>query len=347
MIQNIKEGQAQIAIDLHKKISKEMPVFYNPVMKFNRDISVLLLNCVGKKNIQIGSPLAGSGVREIRFIKELNKGVIKSISVNDISDKAVNAIKKNLSLNKIKSKNVKVFNADANLFMLNSSGFDYIDIDPFGSPNAFLDSAIRRISREGILAVTATDTAALTGTYVNPCKRKYWAVPLRSYMMHEVGLRILIRKIQLVGAQYDKALIPIFSYYCEHYFRIFFRCEKSKEIVDSVIEQHGMFQDAGPIWLGKLWDEKLVELMERESKFNENNRVLRIIKEESKIHTVGFYDVTELASKYKLKVLPKLKDIVEKVKKKGFLCSETHFRENSIRSNISEKELVNMLNRKA
>jgi tRNA (guanine26-N2/guanine27-N2)-dimethyltransferase len=231
--------------------------------------------------------------------------------------------------------------------MLNSSGFDYIDIDPFGSPNAFLDSAIRRISREGILAVTATDTAALTGTYIKPCKRKYWAVPLRSYMMHEIGLRILIRKIQLIGSQYDKALIPIFSYYCEHYFRVFLRCEKSKEAVDEVIAQHGNFQDAGPMWLGKLWDEKLVDCIEKAGKFSENNRVLRIIKEESKIQTVGFYDVTELASKYKLKVLPKLKDLVENIRKKGYLASETHFRENSIRSNISEKELVKMLNRKA
>ncbi|MCU0373510.1 MAG: ATP-binding protein, partial [Ignavibacteria bacterium] len=42
-------------------------------------------------------------------------------------------------------------------------GFDYIDIDPFGSPCPFLDAAIKRLSRGGILAVTATDTSALAG----------------------------------------------------------------------------------------------------------------------------------------------------------------------------------------
>ena len=31
---------------------------------------------------------------------------------------------------------------------------------------------------------------------------------VRNHMMHELGLRILIRKIQLQGAQFDKALIP-------------------------------------------------------------------------------------------------------------------------------------------
>ena len=47
--------------------------------------------------------------------------------------------------------------------------------------------------------------------------------------MHETGIRILIRKIQLIGAQYNKALTPIFSYSKEHYFRVFLKCEKGKE----------------------------------------------------------------------------------------------------------------------
>ena len=191
-------------------ISKQLEIFYNPVMKFNRDISILLLNALNKK-MQIADPLAGSGIRSIRFIKELNKGIITSIAINDSSTNAVRAIKKNVKLNKIKNKNIVISNKDANEFLLSSKGFDYIDIDPFGSPNPFLDAAVKRLARDGILAVTATDTAPLAGTYPNACKRKYWAIPLRNHLMHEVGIRILIRKVQLIGIQYDKALIPIFS----------------------------------------------------------------------------------------------------------------------------------------
>ena len=44
--------------------------------------------------------------------------------------------------------------------------------------------------------------------------------------MHEIGLRILIRRVQLAGSVYDKALIPILSYSKEHYMRVFFKCEK-------------------------------------------------------------------------------------------------------------------------
>ena len=116
--------------------------------------------------------------------------------------------------------------------MLESKGFDYIDIDPFGFPGRFLDAAALRIARKGILAVTATDLGALCGSFPKVCNRKYWAEPKRDYMMHETGLRILIRKIQLIGIQYEKALIPLFSYYKDHYFRIFFRCVKSKKECD-------------------------------------------------------------------------------------------------------------------
>ena len=172
MYETVKEGEAVINIKKTNKISKDMEVFYNPVMKLNRDVTILLLKQFPA--MKICDPLAASGIRSIRFAKELK---YKSININDLSKKSVNSIKKNLKLNKIKSKKIKVTNEDANLFLLNSKGFDYIDIDPFGTSNFYLDAAIKRISRKGILAVTNTDTAALTGTYPKACIRKYWALP--------------------------------------------------------------------------------------------------------------------------------------------------------------------------
>ena len=44
MLKIITEGKAKIKIFEEKKISKKLPIFYNPIMKFNRDISILLLN---------------------------------------------------------------------------------------------------------------------------------------------------------------------------------------------------------------------------------------------------------------------------------------------------------------
>jgi tRNA (guanine26-N2/guanine27-N2)-dimethyltransferase len=230
----LSEGKA-IFFASTGKISKELNVFYNPIMKLNRDISILLLNSVNKKDMQIADILAGSGIRSIRFKKELKKGKIKSIHANDINKKAFDIIKKNTKLNKIK---IPIHNKDANQFLLESNGFDYIDIDPFGSPNPFLNSAIVRLSRNGILAVTSTDTSALAGSHELACKRKYWAKPLKNELMHEIGTRILIRKIQLIGAQFEKALIPIFTHASDHYYRVYFVCKKSKQEIDKLQKQH-------------------------------------------------------------------------------------------------------------
>jgi len=341
-IEKIKEGSVEIFIPREKKISKQLPVFYNPAMKLNRDITILLLQQFPPMNLC--DPLAASGIRAIRFAKELK---YKSITANDMNKKAVALIKKNMRYNKV---NFEVYNKDANLLLLESFGFDFIDLDVFGSPNFMLDAACKRISRNGILAVTATDTSALCGTYYDACKRKYWAAPKSSQQMHEIGLRILIRKVQLVAAQYDKALVPIFSYSKDHYMRIFLRVEKNKNAVDEILKHHKMLKDAGPLWAGKLWDENLAKKMwnsGRKSKIFSGNKellkFLEIVKEESKIDSVGFHDIHHLCKSYKLQVMPKKAELIKEITRRGFKASETHFRGEGIRSDIDEKNLVDIM----
>ncbi len=336
----IQEGKVKINVVKSKKISKKLSVFYNPVMELNRTVSVLVLNAIDKKDIQIALPLAGSGVRGLRFLKELKKGIVKRIYFNDISEDAVKSIKDNLKLNRISSKKVVITQQDANLFLLESQGFDYIDVDPFGSPNIFLDSAVKRLGRAGILAVTATDTGCLAGSFPKACQRKYWAIPQRNETMHENGLRILIRKVQLIGADHSKALTPIFSYSKDHYLRVFFKCEKGKKKVDEIIKKHGMFNQAGPLWLGELWDQKIVKKIVGQT----SDKFLRIIEQESKIPVVGFYNLPRLSKQYKFKML-KQDELTRKIRKKGYEVAVTHFAPNSIRSDITIEKLIMILRR--
>mgnify|MGYP006416454641 CR=1 FL=1 len=344
----ITEESTKLKISEKSKISKELEVFYNPIMKLNRDTSILLLNLIKDKEMQLALPLAGSGIRGIRFLKELKKNKIKNISFNDYG--SIKHIKQNIKLNELeKDSKLKLSSKDANLFLLESKGFDYIDIDPFGSPNQFLDNAIIRISRNGILAVTATDTSALSGSHESACIRKYYAKPLRNELMHEVGIRILIRKVQLIGAQNERALIPIFSYSKDHYFRIFFRCIKGKKKADEIFKQHEFllynhktmqreiskynfkqgYDYAGPMWTGKLWDTKLVEKMYKNA--DKDNKelfdLLYVIKEESKINVVGFYDLHKLAQLKQIPI-PKMQEVLAKGKVR------THF----LRWGIKSKE---------
>ena len=346
------------------KISKELEVFYNPVMKFNRDVSIFLLNALGEKDLQMCDLMSGSGVRSLRFLKELNTGIIKSLLANDYDENFQELFKKNIELNGIDIKKHPIFlySQDANKLLLESSGFDYIDIDPFGSPNDFLENSIIRLSRRGILAVTATDTAPLAGTFPDACMRKYWAKPLNNHLMHEIGLRILIRKIQLIGSQHDKALIPIYSYFKDHYFRIFFKCVKGKKECDNILAEHKYLLycanceshwtsdinhgiccnkdmvHAGRLWIGKLWDEKLAKKIYES---NKNDKFLKTISEESRIETIGFFDIHSLAKKHKF-AIPNYERLLSEMNK-HHSSSRTIFSDNGIRTTMNVHELLGIL----
>jgi tRNA (guanine26-N2/guanine27-N2)-dimethyltransferase len=360
----ISEGKAKILFHPGEP-TKQLEVFYNPAMKLNRDIAALLLNSVQNKDMQIADPLAATGVRAIRLLLELSKGKIKNISLNDNSKKAIDLAKKNFKLNGIslgKGSKADFSVQDANLFLLNSAGFDYIDLDPFGSPNPFLDAAVKRLSRNGILAVTATDVSSLAGTYPEVCMRKYWAVPLRNELMHEVGMRILIRKVQLIASQYEKALVPIFCHSTQHYLRAYFVCEKAKEAADEVLAKQGELQDyqgniAGPMWLGRLWDTTLVGKMLENAKKTEKSKsgkgnaskgnkelmtLLLVIEKESKINAVGFYDIDKLCSGLKCQV-PRRDLLIAKLNSLGFGAASTHFLASGLRTDAPAEKLKKII----
>jgi len=353
----VKEGKVEAFVPYDKKISKDLPVFFNPIMELNRSVSVALLKTV-KIPLQIGLPLAGTGIRAIRLLTELTN--IQSIEINDLNEDAVNLIKKNIELNEhnLNCDEIEISNLDANLFLLESKGFDYIDIDPFGSPNPFLDTAIKRLARKGILAITATDTGALSGTYPKACQRKYWARPLKNELMHEIGIRILIRKVQLMGAQNDKALTPILSYSKDHYMRVFFTCEKGKEKVAAILKQHfyllyctkclerkfskynnelcsckNNFEYAGPLWSKNLQDNKMIKKIK--------HPFIKELSNESE--SSFFYDIHTFAKKLKLKQIKKTDEILKSIKKLDINASLTHFKENCIKTNIKIKEFKKII----
>ena len=343
-------------------ISKKLPVFYNPSLEFNRELSVLILKALNKKQMQIALPLAASGVRGVRLMLELPKNSVKNLYMNDYSDKAVKLMKENLKLNDLnKDKRINISKKDANLFLLEGKGFDYIDIDPFGSPNPFLDSACKRLSREGILAITATDTSLLSGTYREACIRNYYAVPLRNELKHEIGIRILIRRVQMISAQYEKALTPIFSLSHEHYMRVFFVCKKSKKCTDDIFKQHKymmycakcgnftvkghneeycsskkkiLMKSSGPLWTGQLYEKELIKKL---GKSKSQKKLLDTIKEESRFDRIGFYDVHSIAEKHKM-ALPTMDEIFNKVK-----GCRTHFTPYGIKTNLPFGEFIEIL----
>ena len=144
--------------------TKKMKVFYNPVKEADRSLSVKVLKHFKPKHCL--DLLCATGARGIRL---MNESGVKDMTFNDSNPEALKLLKKNLRLNKLKA---RVFNKDANQLLYElKERFDFIDLDPFGSPNPYLESCIKFLQRKGLLGVTATDTAVLVGAKPKACRR--------------------------------------------------------------------------------------------------------------------------------------------------------------------------------
>ena len=93
--------------------------------------------------------------------------------------------------------------------------------------------------------------------------------------------------------------------------------------------------ESGPMWLGKLWDEKLAQKMAEKT----DNKMLKTISEESKIDTIGFYDTHQFCKKNKQKI-PQIEQTLEEIRKKGFQATRTHFNDWAIKSNVTPEEFL-------
>lgn len=356
------------------EVTSALPVFYNPVMTHNRDITVLVLKALLAEGrlappLRLALPMEATGIRGIRLWKELGQGGIASLALNDVSPEAAELMARNLADNSISDARVTVGCEDASLFLLRGRKQHYIDIDPFGFPGPFLDAACKRIAPGGILAVTATDCGAVCGSYPAAGQRKYWALPRRNMAMHETGLRILARRVQLVAGQYARAAHPIFSYAKDHYMRIFFSIEAGRTAADRIVEQHGWlslcrkclrwevaglpFQKAcacgaptthlGPLFLGPLWDAPLVERVRETNPHQDLEKFLTVLAEESRIPAVGFYDLHEMVKAHGLKHIPRREEVIARLAEQGFEATGTHFTGKGVRTRAGFDEVLSVL----
>lgn len=250
----ISEGKAQILVTTQN-------VFYNPVQEFNRDLSIAVLtifakdrwnevlhkdksgrernsenntphnieiNKEGQKGITILEALSATGLRSIRYAKEVEN--IQQIVANDISAKAVESIKQNILHNGVENL-VTPSHEDAMLFMYQHrrDRFDAVDLDPYGCPSIYLDGAVQCVSDGGILLVTATDVAVLCGNVPETCFYKYGAISIKSKSCHEIALRILLQCIASSAGRYGRYIIPLLSVSVDFYIRVFVKVYTSHD----------------------------------------------------------------------------------------------------------------------
>ena len=106
------------------KITKKLEVFFNPEMKLNRDISLLVINSYFDKPIKFCDPMVASGIREIRFLKTIS-GKFKQLVLGDISKTAIKNAKRNFRENKVSLRKCKFFTQSA-INTINSDYFEHL-----------------------------------------------------------------------------------------------------------------------------------------------------------------------------------------------------------------------------
>ncbi|KAF2271834.1 TRM-domain-containing protein [Westerdykella ornata] len=172
--------------------------------------------------------LSATGLRALRYAKEIPYAT--SITANDISSKATEAIKLNVKHNNLESKvQANAGNAIAHMYsFVDQKGYDVIDLDPYGTAAPFIDAAIQAINDEGLLCVTCTDSAIFASHgYLEKTYSQYGGLPMIGESCHEGGLRLLLHAIGSSAGRYGMAIEPLLSLSIDYYIRVFVRVRRS------------------------------------------------------------------------------------------------------------------------
>lgn len=291
-------------------------MFYNPEMELNRDINVaataafvkrlLSRKDLKREEVRYVDAFSASGIRGLRIAGEVG---IHS-TMNDWNPEAFELIKENIKINGLEEK-AQATRKNANV-LLHEQKFHIVDVDPFGTPAPYLDAAAT--AAQGMLSVTATDTAPLCGAHLNSGIRKYAAVPLNTEYHSEMGLRVLLGACARECAKHEKGMLPLLSHVTRHYVRSYLEVLPGTKHADRALKSMGfsiycpkcgfrgpvyglavhiekecpacgaLTKIAGPLWLGpfrepKFCNEVLSELeahpLNTKEKAKKNNYVLQ------------------------------------------------------------------------
>jgi tRNA (guanine26-N2/guanine27-N2)-dimethyltransferase len=343
------------------------PVFYNRRMELNRDGTVLFVTVM--KPFEYLDAMGATGVRGLRIARECGIGV----TINDRDPGACALIRKNAAY---QDREIRVTCRNVHS-LLAEQRYDAVDIDPYGSPAPFIDSAIRGTGR--FLMVTATDTAPLCGAHQRAGTRRYFARPANNEYHTETGLRTLLAFIVRETVKYDRGIEPLFCHAREHYVRAHFRLTNGAAAADRAvgrigyilqctrcperIEQNGLIPDsmkcmecggtmlpAGPLWLGGVQDPAVIRAMEEALPCMALNTarhlagLLDMLGAELPISS--HYDYHALAKRAKVSPRP-IEEVIHSLRECGYLASRAHYSGTALKTDAPAKEIILALQEKS
>ncbi len=389
--ETIKEGKVEILVP---KLSaygvvpsdyapSRAPVFYNPVMEFNRDLTVLAFKAyqhMAGHEISICEPLTSQGIRGIRYAAEIEG--VNRVLLSDINRHAYELAQYNIKQNNLQDK-ITLKHKDANCVLsCNASPkkrFDLIDIDPFGTPVPYLDAAFRALKNKGLIAATATDLAPLCGVHAKACIRKYGGKPMRTEYCHELAVRLLAGCMAQMAAKHDIGMKVLFSHSSDHYIRVYaqigYGCQKADEALKNMgyilhcfncmhrettkqvfgcqtCPECGEKMDfAGPLWIGSINDEAYIDQILQENQtvqFKNSGKISKLLTTiKTEAQAPSTYYVLDRVSK-KLRLPPtSTQSFLIALKESGYQAVQTHFSPRGVKTDapalVMQKTLKDLL----
>jgi tRNA G26 N,N-dimethylase Trm1 len=95
------------------------------------------------------------------------------------------------------------------------------------------------MARSGVMEVSATDTAALTGSSKTALMRRYGARVRTDCLAHDSGMRVMLSNISRIAARHDRTIEPLLSIWDSHHLRVSFRVIKSVSSANILEEKIG------------------------------------------------------------------------------------------------------------
>ncbi len=367
---------------LTQRVPPKSPAFFNPLAKVNRNLSIMAYKAFIQdmnSDTTFADALCGVGARGLRVAVEVPG--VRQIYLNDINPIAINCAKKSADLNHI----IGLCNfstEDTCKFLVehsirNGERFTMIDLDPFGSPSTYIDCLLRAVQDEGLVSVTATDTAVLSGVHPEVCFRRYYGRPLNNQFSNETAVRILMSLIALTASRLGLAIHPLFVHVNLNYIRIYAKIAASHSKANKVQQNigyiqycykcgnrntvreigrsevcnicGGSFKLSGLLWIEKLFDKEFIEKM---SKYATNNYasnrrnnlehlLLRICIDE--IDDIPYYFRSdEVASKLKKNSFPLL-TIIDKLSTAGYRASKTSLNAGAFKTDATIDQILKIL----
>jgi tRNA (guanine26-N2/guanine27-N2)-dimethyltransferase len=283
----IREGDTELYVpreSVSGAVPETYPVFFNPAARTNRDISVSLASVTKPRRFL--DALAGTGARGVRIANEC-EGAALHVTMVDFNRNSLAVARRNVKKNGAEGR-CEVVHSETNRYLTSrferEEKFDAVDIDPFGTPASYVQSALMASADEGMLSLTATDAAVLCGVYPSVSVRRYGALSVRNEFVHEVGIRILLGFAARMGGINDVGVEPVLAHSTLHYFRVFVRVKRGATQADRAVQNLGYVtqcntclerttgampvprcescgnrvRSAGPLWIGEVTDEEVV-----------------------------------------------------------------------------------------